>query len=158
GTVVRNARIALTPLDGKGGPLTTTTSARGRFDFAHVEKGRYRLSVDYDVSGVFGCTLGYPAEVRAGKILARRVAVPIVDVAPSGRFAKLPDGQRVACRILQDPLEAFFCQGVRLPLTLFALPPRDIFDGSGYRRLGSISKSTCGRLSLHGRLPGGRPL
>ena len=151
GAPVGNTRLTLTPLE-QGTASTATTDARGTFLVEGLPKGRYQVSVAYRVSGVFECGVPYTVDVAAGKTIERRLQVPIVDVAPNGTAAKLPRGRTTKCRSLADPLVAFLCQGVR-PITLFALPPRDLQLTGPYRSLGAISERGCRRLVVLGRIP-----
>ncbi len=147
---VRRTALVLKPLESGGRQATATTNARGGFTFADVKKGRYRLSVAYNVSGVFQCTVRFPVEILAGKTVLRRLEIPVVDVEPNGT-AKLSHGRKTKCRTLADPLAIFLCQSAR-PLALFTLPPRDPSYLGGYRRLGRITGRACHRLRVLGRI------
>jgi Carboxypeptidase regulatory-like domain/CARDB len=149
GAPVSATRLDLVPLETGGESSHRTTNARGRFTFPDVKKGQYRVSVAYSVSGVFECTLRFPVEILAGKTVARRLDIPVVDVAPDGT-AKLPHGKKTRCRTLADPLVSFLCEHAG-PFALFTLPPRDLSE-SGYRRLGRIPSSACRGMRVVGRI------
>jgi hypothetical protein len=150
---VAGTKLELTSVESGGERRTATTNARGGFAFADVKKGRYRVSVAYRVSGVFQCGVRYPVEVRAGKTVIRRLAVPVVDVGINGT-ATLPDGRTAACRTLKEPLRSFVCRSVVYPILLYALPPRTAGYGDGYRQLAFMQKPACRSLRVLGRLGG----
>ena len=148
---VAGSRLDLAPLGPDGEAQHRATNARGGFVFLDVKKGRYRLSVAYDISGVFECTLRFPVEILAGKTLSRRFEIPLVDVGPAGKGA-LPNGRAAPCRTLKDPLRPFLCNSVVFPILLYALPPRTRGYGEGYRSRGFIAKGACRALRVLGRL------
>jgi hypothetical protein len=154
---IANTRVALLPLDPEGSTPETTTDQVGRFAFADVEKGRYTVSIAYDVAAVFECDVRYALEIRAEKTLQRRFRVPLIDVRPDGT-AKLRKGKTAKCRTLRDPVKALLCDGSQMPIDVFALPPREEMSGRGYRKVGRIGARACGRVSVVGHLPGPSPL
>src|SRR5919201_710695 len=161
GTLVSDTRVALIPLESDREQHSTRTDARGGFELGGVKKGRYRLSVDYEISGVFRCGIGYPVEVRAGKTLERRYEIPVVDVAPDGTGA-LSAARKTKCRTLKDPVEPFLCKASRFPIAVFALPPLSP-GGSPYRQIGAVARGACARVEIGGRAgpasaTAGRPL
>jgi hypothetical protein len=149
GTVLDNTRVALIPVDSGREQHSTRTDARGAFELGGVEKGRYQLTVDYDISGVFRCGIGYPVEVRGGKTLVRRLRIPPVDVESGGTSA-LAAAHVVTCRTLRNPVAPFLCKASRFPIVVFALPPRRVGDAP-YRRIGSIGRDSCRRVVVRGR-------